>query len=111
MTYSRKEGAETNMSLGPQGLPKAHAVKSPEERFGSFKRKFNKQMQKPIGHQEGAAGAGPAQMDFRAPMPETHGQGAKSIESEQMEKGKVCPSCQSPAHAHDTKCPWCGAAM
>lgn len=86
-------------------------MKTPDQTFGGLRRKLNKQLQKPIGHQEGAGPAGPAQLELHAPMPETHGQGATALESEVVEKGKVCPSCQSPAHAHDTKCPWCGAAL
>ena len=86
-------------------------LKTPDQRFGSLKRKLNKQLQKPIGHHDGAGQSGKAELELHAPMPETHGQGASSIESEQVEKGVVCPSCKSPAHAHDTKCPWCGAAL
>jgi hypothetical protein len=86
-------------------------VKTPEERFGGLKRKLNKQLQKPIGHRDAEATTKAAELELHAPMPETHGQGAHAIESEQVEKGKVCPACQSPAHAHDTKCPWCGAAL
>jgi hypothetical protein len=86
-------------------------VTSPDEKFASLKWKLNRKLQKQIGHRDVAAPAGPAQMEFHAPMPETHGQGAKSIESEQVEKGKLCPACNSPAHAHDVKCPWCGAAL
>ena len=86
-------------------------MKSPEQRFGSLKRKLNKQLQKPIGHQDQGHAQGKAQLELHAPMPETHGQGAQSIESEKVEQGKLCANCNSPAHAHDTKCPWCGAAI
>jgi hypothetical protein len=86
-------------------------VISPDEKFASLKWKLNRKLQKKIGHPDEAAAAGPATMEFHAPMLETHGQGARAIESDQVEKGKLCPACNSPTHAHDTKCPWCGVAL
>ncbi len=86
-------------------------MKSPEEKFGSLRRRLDKRLQKPIGHHDGAAQDARPQMELHAPDPETHGQGARAIEGETPEQGRLCPACNSPAHAHDTKCPWCGAAL
>ena len=82
-----------------------------EEKMAAFKWKLSRKLQKPIGKHEQAASNAPAGLELHAPDPETHGHGSTFQESEKVEQGKVCPSCNSPAHAHDTKCPWCGAAL
>lgn len=84
---------------------------NPDEKLAAFKWRLNRRLHKPIGHHEAHAQEGPTSVEFHAPDPETHGQGAQAIESEKPEMGRICPSCQSPAHAHDQKCPWCGADL
>lgn len=83
----------------------------PDEKFAALKWKLNRKLQKPLGHHDERAVDRVTEVEMHAPDPETHGQGAHAVESERPEQGKLCPSCKSPTHAHDTKCPWCGAGL
>ncbi len=84
----------------------------PDEKIAAFRWKMSRRLQKPFaGKGEANADERPAGVELYAPDPEVHGHGSDFQESDQAEPGVVCPSCKSPAHAHDTNCPWCGAAL
>jgi rubrerythrin len=82
----------------------------PDETLEKWKFKFGRKLHKPLGHHDEQSYEKPT-LELLAPDPETHGQGAKPVESDHAEPGKLCPACGSPTHARDTKCPWCGAAL
>jgi hypothetical protein len=88
------------------------SMAKPDQKLAAFRWKMTRKLQKPVGGR-GAAPAEevPAGVELHAPDPEVHARGSEYHESEKAEPGVVCPSCKSPAHAHDTKCPWCGAAI
>jgi hypothetical protein len=82
----------------------------PDEKLAAFRWKMSRRLQKPISAKgDASAEERPEGIELHAPDPEVHAHGSDFQESEQAEPGVVCPACQSPAHAHDTKCPWCGA--
>lgn len=84
----------------------------PDARMAAFRWKMSRKLQRQITHKGDARGdERPDGVELHAPDPEVHGHGSDFHESEQAEPGVVCPACKSPAHAHDTKCPWCGAPL
>lgn len=82
-----------------------------DDKLAAMKSKWGRKLQRPIGHHEEHAQTAPTSFELHETTPETHGHGSAMQESEKAEAGGVCPSCKSPTHAHDTKCPWCGAAL
>jgi hypothetical protein len=97
--------------------PEAHSPPSgtrltnPDEKLQAFKWRLGRKLHKPLGHHEAQASDAPPELELHAPDPETHAHGMKPVESSGTEVGRLCPACGSPAHAHDQKCPWCGAAL
>ena len=84
----------------------------PDEKLAAFRWKMSRRLQKPISqHGEDHSGDRPQGVELVAPDPEVHAHGSEFHETDKAEPGVLCPSCNSPAHAHDTKCPWCGAAL
>lgn len=93
-------------------MDKGHHMAKPDQKMAAFRWKMSRKLQKPITQRgEGSDDQRPEGVEFHAPDPEVHAHGSAYHESEKMEPGIVCPACKSPAHAHDTKCPWCGADL
>ncbi len=81
-----------------------------DQKMASFRWKMSRRLQKPISNkQQVQVDLRPDGFELHAPDPAVHARGSDFQESDKMEPGVVCPSCKSPAHARDTKCPWCGA--